>query len=241
MYITGISWITAGGIGTGKNYDPFDIIKGALPQIPGENLPVNPGFRKGRLDRFSLLGLQTITNALSDAGLYEWDKKRDTGIVASTVYGCLVTDLDYYETVIPESGILPDPNLFTHTLSNIFIGYAAILFGLTGPNYILYEKTNAGISAIRSAMECILSGECDTMLAGICDCEPPENAPGSETVMPGSIFIVIEKSPVHEKGEFGRLSIDISRNILLNKTIINDMVSCVRECMKNKRKSDSWI
>ena len=233
MYITGISWITAGGTGTGKNNDPFDIKKGALPWIPGDGFPVNAGFRKGRLDRFSLLGLQTVTNALSDAGLCEWDNKRDIGIVASTIYGCLVTDLEYYETIIPENGILPDPILFTHTLSNIFIGYASMLFGLTGPNYILYERTSQGLSAIHSSMECILSGECDTMLAGMCDVEPPENAAESETVMPGSIFIVIEKSPYPGKRHFGRLSLDSTGNILLDKAVITDMASCVRECAKN--------
>ncbi len=232
MYITGISWITAGGTGAGKGNAPFDIKKGALPHITGEGFPANPGFRKGRLDRFSLLGLQTITNALSDAGLCEWDTKRDIGIVASTVYGCLVTDLDYYETIIPENGNLPDPNLFTHTLSNIFLGYAAILFGLTGPNYILYERSGTGLSAIRSTMECILSGECDTMLAGICDVEPPEKAIESKTLMPGSIFIVIEKSPAKGKVKFGRLSTGSEGDILLDKKVIKDIASCIKECLK---------
>jgi 3-oxoacyl-[acyl-carrier-protein] synthase II len=232
MYITGISWVTAGG--TGKSNDPFDIKNGALPPIPGEGFPANAGFRKGRLDRFSLLGLQTVTNALSDAGLCEWDNKRDIGIVASTVYGCLITDLEYYETIIPENGVLPDPNLFAHTLPNIFIGYAAMLFGLTGPNYILYERVSTGLSAIHSAMECILSGECDTMLAGMCDVEPPENATESETPTPGSIFIVIEKSPYPGKRHFGRLSLGSTGNILLDKKGIKDIASCIKECLKRK-------
>lgn len=232
MYITGIGWITASGIGRGNNNDPFDITRGALPDISGQKFPANPGFRKGRLDRFSLLGLQTITNALYDAGLYEWNNKRDIGIVASTVYGCLKTDLDYYDSVAAENGNLPEPNLFTHTLSNIFLGYAAILFGLTGPNYIYYEKTNTGLSTLLSAMDSIELGESDIMLAGICDIEPPEKYPVKDTMEPGSVFVVIEKSPLKEKRKFGRLSMDSKGNIILNKTIINDISTCVSECLK---------
>lgn len=232
MYITGMGWITASGCGTGNNHYPFDFSNGVLADIFGKDFPVNPGFRKGRLDRFSLVGLQTITNALYDAGLYEWNNKREIGIIASTVYGCLKTDLNYNDSVISENGTLPDPNLFTHTLPNIFLGYAAILFGLTGPNYIYYEKTNDGFSALLSAMECILLGESKTMLAGICDIEPPESFPVNDEMEPGSIFIVIEESVRHDRKHFGSLSMDNSDNILLNNTIINNIESCVKECLK---------
>ncbi|MFC1841064.1 beta-ketoacyl synthase N-terminal-like domain-containing protein [Thermodesulfobacteriota bacterium] len=234
MYITGISWITADGNGTGSNNDPFEYNEGILKDISGKDFPPNPVFRKGRLDRFSLLGLQTITNALYDAYLYECDEKREIGIVASTVYGCLKTDLDYHDTVVAEDGSLPEPNLFTHTLSNVFLGYAAILFGLTGPNYIYYEKTNKGTAALVSAMECINLGECNIMLAGICDVEPPSNFPVNDTVKPGSIFIVIEKSINDERRHFGMLSMDRAGNVLLDKSVINDIAECVKECLKNK-------
>ena len=234
MYITGISWITASGNGRGNNNDSFEFSKGIIKDISGINFPANPVFRKGRLDRFSLLGLQTITNALYDADLYEWDEKRDTGIVASTVYGCLKTDLDYYDSVTAKNGNLPEPNLFTHTLSNIFLGYASILFGLTGPNFIYYEKTNKGMSALVSAVDSINFGESDTMLAGICDIEPPRDFHMPESMTPGSIFVVIEKSPSQVKRNFGRLSMDSRGNILLNNTVINDIAMCVTECLKNR-------
>ena len=232
MYITGISWITVCGSGRGNDYDSFEFSKGVLPDITGIDFPANPAFRKGRLDRFSLLGLQTITNALYDAGLYEWNEKRDTGIVASTVYGCMQTDLDYYDTVTTKNGNLPEPNLFTHTLSNIFLGYASILFGLTGPNYVYYEKANSGLPALLSAMESIDLGECDTVLAGICDIEPPRGFNGPKGIKPGSIFTVIEKYPEQGKRKYGELSMDSKRNILVNNTVINDIEMCVKECLK---------
>ncbi|MBN2418849.1 MAG: hypothetical protein JXL81_05645 [Deltaproteobacteria bacterium] len=234
MYITGLSWITASGSGRGNSDALFDFSNGLIRDISGMDFPSNPVFRKGRLDRFSLLGLQAITNALYDSGLYEWDKKHDTGVVASTVYGCLKTDLNYHDSANAENGNLPDPNLFTHTLSNIFLGYAAILFGLTGPNYILYENTSKGIGAILSAMESIELGESNTMLAGICDLETPHGFTETGTIKPGSIFIVIEKSPSPEKRRFGRLSMDRRGNIILNKTVIYDIAMCVSECLKNR-------
>lgn len=234
MYITGISWITAGGIGRGGKEDHFEFTEGILQNISGKDFPPNPVFRKGRLDRFSLLGLQTMTNALHDAGLSKWDKKREIGIIASTVYGCLKTDLDYYDSIRAEDGNLPEPNLFTHTLSNIFLGYAAILYGLTGPNYICYEKTNRGLTALLSAMECISLGESDVMLAGICDVEPPEMFPVNKAVKPGAIFVVIEKSPNTDKKHFGRLSIDRGGKIFLNEAGINDLEECALQCLKNR-------
>ncbi|NLD38899.1 MAG: hypothetical protein GX654_18730 [Desulfatiglans sp.] len=236
MYITGIGWITAGGSGKGRGENPFDFTNGALPEIKGNMFPENPAFRKGRLDRFSMLGLEAITFALHDAGLDGFIKKnQSTGIVASTVYGCLATDIEYDETVNHENGGLPDPNLFTHTLSNIFLGYAAMLYNLSGPNYIIYEKTNSGLSALDAAMECVIAGECDAMLAGICDVGPPEGFKCDDTFRPGAIFVMMEKEPNNKK-YFGNLTIDKKGNILLNTTVINDIAECVRECLKNNHK-----
>lgn len=234
MYITGISWITANGNGMGRSNDTFEFNEGILKDVSGIDFPPNPVFRKGRLDSFSLLGLQAITNALFDAGLYECDDKREIGITASTVYGCLKTDLDYHDTVVAEDGSLPEPNIFTHTLSNVFLGYAAILFGLTGPNFIYHEKTNKGLAALLSAVDCINLGESNIMLAGICDVEPPQNFPVNETVKPGAIFIVIEKTVKQGRRHFGMLSTDKAGNLLLNNSIVYDIAGCVKECLKNK-------
>jgi len=226
MYITGTGWITAGGSGKGRGDNPFNFTKGVLPEIKGNMFPENPAFRKGRLDRFSMLGLEAITFALHDAGLYEFNKKQNTGIIASTIYGCLTTDLEYNETVNPENGGLPDPNIFTHTLPNIYLGYAAMLYNLTGPNYILYEKTNSGLSAIDATMECIIQGECDAMLAGICDVEPPDGYICNDTFRPGAIFIMIENNPC-DKQNYGKLTMGNNGNIYLNNHIVKDIESCV--------------
>ena len=61
-----------------------------------------------------------------------WQQKRRVAILAETYSGCLETDCDYFTTVIPEQGALASPQLFAYTLSNTFLGEAALRFGLTG-------------------------------------------------------------------------------------------------------------
>ncbi len=43
--------------------------------------------------------------------------------------------MEYFEQVIANGGNLASPNLFALTLPNIFLGEAAIRFGLTGPGF----------------------------------------------------------------------------------------------------------
>jgi 3-oxoacyl-(acyl-carrier-protein) synthase len=132
-FITGTGWVTAGGEGTGRNAAPFALSEGPLPGLAGKITFANQNFKRfGRMDRYCKLGLKAIAYALQDAGLDAWKEKRDIGVIVSTVLGCLATDFDYYNTVIPRDGLIADPNLFTYALSNSFIGYAAIIFGLTG-------------------------------------------------------------------------------------------------------------
>ena len=73
-------------------------------------------------------------------------------IMASTVYGCLQTDADYYDTVRPEGGRLASPNIFAYTLSNTYLGEAAIYFGLTGAAFIIHEESLAGCYGLLLAM-----------------------------------------------------------------------------------------
>jgi len=209
-FITGIGWVTAGGSGMGRNADPFGLSHGALPRL-GSRVPfVHQRFRRlGRLDKFSMLGLRAVAYALRDAGLDEWEQRREIGVIASTVYGCLATDTDFYNTVLPQNGLLADPNLFAHTLPNTFLGHASIVFGLTGPNYVINDKTGSGLTALASALDCISMGEADSMLAGICDLECPQGFPESGAV-PGSVFVVLEKTLRKDSEPYGRLSVDKS-------------------------------
>ena len=232
FFITGAGWVTAGGEGRGRKADPFGYYESALPALAGKTPFTNQNFRRfGRLDRFSRLGLRAAAYALQDAGLDAWKEKRDIGIIASSVLGCLATDLDYYHTVMRKNGILADPNLFTYTLPNSFLGHASIIFGLTGVNFVINEKTDSGISALRSAMDCISLGECDTMLAGVCDVEAPPDFPVSRKAVPGAIFLVIEKTIERQIKPYGRISVDKDGILYFNESEIKGISMFIRMCL----------
>jgi len=234
-FITGIGWITVGGEGMGRNADPFELSEGSLPKITGKKTDNDKTFRRfGRLDRYSKLGVRAIAYALQDAGLDAWKEKRDIGIIVSTVFGCIATDIDYYNTVMMKNGLLADPNLFTYTLPNSFLGHASSIFGLTGINFVINDKTNSGISALRSALDCISLVECNTMLAGICDVERPPDFPIAGNPAPGSIFVMIEKDLERQTRPYGRLSVDNSGNVFFNESEIKDISACVRRCLDAK-------
>jgi 3-oxoacyl-[acyl-carrier-protein] synthase II len=231
--ITGLGWVTAGGEGRGRNADPFGYSLGSLPGLTGRSRFPNRSFRRfGRLDKFSKLGLSAAAYALQDAGLDVWREKRDIGVIVSTVLGCLATDFDYYGTVMIKNGTLADPNLFTYTLPNTFLGHVSIIFGLTGTNFIVNEKTGTGISALCSAMDCISLGECDTMIAGICDIEPPAGFSVSEKPIPGAIFVVIEKGIDRQIQPYGSLSMNNIGRLFFNGSEINDISTLVKNCLR---------
>ena len=140
-FITGIGWVTATDMGCGRDHNRFEFKAGKLPDITRKNVFDAPYPHFGRLDRYSRLGLSAIAFALKDAILDRWTHPRPIGIIASTVHGCLDTDLDYYDTVIPEDGRLASPNLFAYTLPNSYLGEAAIRFGLTGASYVISDST----------------------------------------------------------------------------------------------------
>jgi 3-oxoacyl-[acyl-carrier-protein] synthase II len=231
-FITGIGWVTASGTGMGRNKDTFEMSEGALPRFEGKMPFANPKFRRaGRLDRFSKLGITAMAYALRDAGLDTWEQKRDIGAIVSTVFGCLATDIDYYKTVMVKNGILADPNLFTYTLPNSFLGYASLIFGLTGTNFVINDKTSSGIPALRPALDCITLGESGAMLAGICDVERPLDIPVFEKFLPGAVFVVIEKTIERQCRPYGRLSVDNNGNVLFNESKTDEIATCVRKCL----------
>ena len=230
--ITGIGWVTAGGEGKGRSADPFDYSERALPLSKVRTPYLNRNFKRfGRLDGFSKLGLRAAAYAMQDAGLDVWKEKRGIGVIASTALGCLTTDFDYYSTIMIKKGILADPNLFTYTLPNSFLGHVSMIFGLTGTNFVINEEKGSGLSSVRAAMDCISLEECDTMIAGVCDVEPPAGSPVSVRPVPGAIFAVIEKSDKRRVQPYGRISMDKDGILFFNESEIMDIAACVRMCL----------
>ena len=233
-FITGIGWVTAKGLGCGKYFDSFSMPDGPLPEITSTDVFNKPYKHFGRMDKYSGLGLAAIAFALRDAGLEKWKRKRNIGIIASTVYGCLQTDIDFFNTVIPKGGLLASPNLFAYTLPNCFLGEAAIYFGLTGESFVISDLTTPRLLSLKIVMETIACGEVEKMLCGVCDLGRPLHFDQGKDIPPGSIFLVIEKSPESNLPPYGELSLEKDDSISFNKTKIDDLTSLVNECIVNK-------
>ena len=91
--------MTAAGMGRGRVHQSFAMPWGPLPAIDPADMFKRPYPNFRRMDEYSRLGLTAVALALTDAGLAEWTRKRDIGIIASSFYGCLGTDIEYYKTV----------------------------------------------------------------------------------------------------------------------------------------------
>jgi 3-oxoacyl-[acyl-carrier-protein] synthase II len=196
IFVTGIGWAGAAGMGTGRGSTPFALPPGDLPPISRREIFPDPDSRFGRLDAFSRLALAGVALALRDAGIEKWTEPRAAAIAASTIYGCTGTDLDYLATLGEAPG-LASPQLFAYTLPNVFLGEAAIRFGLTGPTLIVSDEEGSGAAALDTALDSIAAGG-DTALAGICDLARPERLPGRADHPPGALFFVLERRPTLE-------------------------------------------
>jgi len=229
--ITGIGWVTAASMGCGRKSDSFSMPAGNLPKITGTIVFGKPSKHIGRMDDYSRLGLAAIAFALKDAGLEKRNKNRNIGIIASTVYGCLHTDIDFFNTVIPDGGLMASPNLFAYTLPNCFLGEAAIHFGLTGEGFVVNDPSHARLTSLQTALDIITCEETKKMVCGVCDLGRPLLFGPGKNVPPGALFFVIEKSPESNLSVYGELSLDKDDSISFNKKKIADLTSLVNECV----------
>ena len=229
--ITGIGWVTAAGIGRGREHQGFAMPQGPLPEINPADMFKKPYPNFRRMDPYSRLGLTAIALALIDAGLAEWTRERDIGMVASTFYGCLGTDVDYYKTVIPDRGAQASPALFSYTLANGYLGEAAIRFGLTGINYVITEQRPTGLAGLQTALDHINLGAIDKILGGVCDVGCPQIFNQSAKVLPGAVFFMLEKFPANTRSSFGTLQFNSSGDICFDGSEIKDLDSLVQRCI----------
>ena len=174
--------------------------------------------------------MTAIALALQDAGLDAWTEKRNIGIITSTEYGCLNTDFDYFDTVLPDDGIGASPGLFSYTLPSSFMGDVAIRFGLTGSSFVINEKPAFALTCLKLALNAIACGDTDKMLCGVCHPEPPPAFKKINRIPAGALFITIEKIPVNGFS-YGKVSLDKAGCITLNGDKINDLNALVRQCL----------
>jgi 3-oxoacyl-[acyl-carrier-protein] synthase II len=229
--VAGIGWITPQGPGRGREAREFPMTPGPIPPVNREDVFPEPNLRFGRLPQYSRVGLAAIAFALRDAGMEQWKTKRFAGLVASTRAGCLVTDIEYYNTVLPEGGGLPSPNLFSSTLPTCFLGEAAIQFGLTGPTLIVNDPAKDALSGVRMALESLSWGECGTMLAGHIDLPAGPAIPGISPPWTGGLFMVLENARDSIANGYGTLDLSDGGAVLHNGIGVPGLNELVRACL----------
>ena len=237
VFVSGVGWITATGMGSGKKHGDFTISTDRLSPVDRKDVFDQPYKNFGRMDEYSRIGLAAIAFALRDAGLEQSDIQRDIGLVAQTEYGCLWTDIDYYHSALPHKGTMASPNLFAYTLPNCFMGEAAIRFGLTGNSYIVNEPSASGMAALALAMEEIASGEAQTMICGRCDLGRPPLLKTSGEVPTGSVFFVLEHAMASRRSYYGTLARTENGQIMFNQDEISDLTVLAHHCLRTNHRS----
>ncbi|MEA3543680.1 MAG: beta-ketoacyl synthase N-terminal-like domain-containing protein [Thermodesulfobacteriota bacterium] len=229
-WINGIGWVTAAGYGAGRHSDQQPLCPGVVSVPKRKQIFTKPDLRFGRLDEFSRVGLGAIALCLRDGGAEEWDEKRQVGIVAASKYGCLQTDIAYLETMIPDNGALSSPKLFVYTLSNSFLGEAALRFGLTGNTLVLNQADETGgLAAVRYALEDLSWSEQPAIVTGICDLAPPIEL-SIEGEYSGGLFMLIGREPSTDVTSYGEVEL-WGDEIFFAREKVDDFRALVGDCL----------
>jgi len=198
--ITGMGWVSESSRGY-PGHVCYSKNPHGLPKISGKEILSRPHKGFGRMDNFSKIGFAAITFALADADICPSDSKKNICMIASSVTGCIETDIHYQATLSREKGILPSPAIFAYTLPSCFLGEASIYHKLTGESFMIEEETANGLQGLSMAMDLLEEGECDTLVCGFCNSDLYSDLYSTvkpliqnmERPEPGAIFFVLEK------------------------------------------------
>lgn len=200
--IEGIGWVYKDSMGYQNHVKTLDPAQ-TLPKINREDLFDKPYKPFGRMDDYSRLGVAAIVFAMKDAGI-EQENDLKSAIIASTVTGCLETDIRYQATLTQEKR-LPSPALFAYTLPNCFLGEAAILYGLTGESFVVSEETTCGMTGLGMAADLITAGDVSSVLCGVSNSDMQVMTDTSDPVRAGSLFILMSEYSGASQGRYGSL------------------------------------
>lgn len=193
--IVGGGWVTAAGFGQ-MNIGGKPQVVGGEPVLPkAKEIFTQPLNRYGRFDNYTKLGVAAIALALRDSALDEVSEKRNIGVVLSTGYECLGSDIEFYKSTLEEDGFYSSPNLFSYTLPGIVIGESAIHFKLTGPTFTLGEnkEKGLGLTALETAIDLLQDGQCETIVVGWLDYPPlfTGTTQSDSASLKGAVFVVL--------------------------------------------------
>jgi 3-oxoacyl-[acyl-carrier-protein] synthase II len=226
--IEGAAWITVSGIGSLNSDKDFLMPSGNLPELRKEMLTTSPEQRWGRLDDYSKAGLIAASMAVEDSNIETTDSDLTTGIVVSTVTGCVDVDHKYYQTVLPEQGLLASPNLFAYTLPNCMLGEVSIKYGFTGPAMVVSQITPNMLNGITTGAELLNYGLCDRVIAGYCNLDFNTDFVDSKC-KPGAVFLVMKKTE--------KKIVTLAYNgvkLLYNGNEMSDLVDLIEKLIQNR-------
>lgn len=92
-----------------------------------------------------------------------------TGIVLSTLHGCLRTDLKHFSNINEGTNYFPSPGTFVYTLPNIMLGELCIRHKITGENTCLLLPQKNGAILYDYVNDMFQYDECDQCITGWVD------------------------------------------------------------------------
>ncbi|MFH1157157.1 MAG: beta-ketoacyl synthase N-terminal-like domain-containing protein [Pseudomonadota bacterium] len=172
---------------------------------------IRSGFRKAQkmadpVARLAMMCAEPLLqNAAGKAGM-----KTMEGIALGSMMGCLLADVNFMKTAIPDHGEKASPIVFKNTLPSIPVGEICIAFNIKGPNVLVNAGEVSGITAIIQAVEWIRQLHVSTCLAGGFDIDCPDlrrlfpqALRGEGYVSSGYFFVLSARKEVEGTRPFG--------------------------------------
>ncbi len=231
FFISGIGLVTEKKFGCAGNFSKTESDKFRLSEIARKDVLKKPYKPFGRMDLFSKIGFAGIYFSYEDAGLVNKNKMSNTSIIASTRYGCIAADYDFFDTVRVDNGKNASPALFAYTLPNIFLGEASIFLKLTGETFILNDTNANGITALKTGLDILKNKESDFVLCGLCDTNSPGFLQNRSSDFIGSLFFTIGLK--RQKRCYGTIQQNRHGDILFTNKSVTNLFDLARACMKN--------
>ncbi len=145
---------------------------GYTSQIAGEVVDFNleefiPRKEARRMDPFCHYGLAATRMAVQDSGL-DFPKEDPTrcGALLGSGIGGLQVVIDQMDVLRQKGPSRFSPFMIPQMITNILAGYAAIEYGLQGPNFCITSACATGTHCLGESMRMIRQNEADIMIAG---------------------------------------------------------------------------
>lgn len=226
--VIGGGWITASGFGSLEDGKDFSMpSQGTLPELRRELVLTKSGKHWRRLDSYCKAGLITASLALKDTDLYASKNLEKTAIIVSTATGSAEVDRRYFDTVLPQEGLLASPNLFAYTLPSCMLGEVSIHYGFTGPAMVISQTTPDMMNGIIGGVKFLSYGLCDQVIAGYCNIDDNMDMVDTEC-KPGAVFLVMQKTKERSPLAFN------GQDLLYNGCDILDIVDLMNKIIKKR-------